>query len=155
MWVITKDNGATVKINTEYIERLYPDFKRAITVSGHEINLSDDDYEELEKTMFPKRKSYAKDDTELAEYFNQLHILTGGKGSAIMTPQRKKKLTDLLKSMTKEQLIAAATNVGKNEWLQGDNPNHKRYGDIDYLLRPDKAAKYAEMSTDKQRKKLF
>ena len=54
-----------------------------------------------------------------------------------------------------QKIIKAATNIGQDKFLQGENDNHKRYGDIDYLLRPDKAAKYAEIDTTQKRKPMF
>jgi hypothetical protein len=53
--------------------------------------------------------------------------------------------------MTKELLIKAATNIGKDAFLQGENDRNKRFGDIDYLLRPDKAAKWSEDQAEKKK----
>lgn len=165
MWVSLKNENSVVKINTDFITLLYPENKLVVLSSGNELALSDDDYEELHNTMFPTRKKVAKDDTKLAELLNKLHRLTGGKNDAILTPQRKKKLNDLIIGMTPqgtndtqvaiEKIIIAATNIGRDKWLQGENEAHKRWGDVDYLLRPDKAAKWAEQKSEDRRKKLF
>jgi hypothetical protein len=103
----------------------------------------------------PKEKQTKSDkvNKELEDLFTQLHKLTGGKGKPVFSLQREKKLNDLLTKhrMTKEQLIKAATNIGKDDFLQGQNDSNKRYGDVDYLLRPDKAAKWAEDQTEKKK----
>jgi hypothetical protein len=117
--------------------------------------LSDESSHELLLNILPKKKK-VKDNgpkTELLELFEQLHTLTGGKGKAVFTLGREKKLSELLTKhrMTRENLITAATNIGKDAFLQGENDNKKRYGDIDYLLRPDKAAKWSEQQTEKKK----
>lgn len=146
MWVTLRDDGSTVKLNTDHIALLNKDEKSVMLSSGYEINLTDDDYDELEKTIFPTRKVVAKGDSDLAAFLNELHRLTGGKGPALLSPKRKKALQDILKieDMTREKLLAAATNIGRDPFLQGDNDKNKRWGDVDYLLRADKAVKWAE-----------
>lgn len=154
MWVTVNYKDQPARINTDFIILLRPEQHTLTLSSGDHMKLSEKDYGEVEATLFPKRKKYSSDDTEIAAFLNELHRLTGGKNEAILTPQRKKKLLALLQSMTKEQLITSATNIGKDAFLQGENDRHKRYGDVDFLLRPDKAAKYAEVDENK-RKKLF
>jgi hypothetical protein len=155
MWISIRSESTLVKLNTDFITLLYPEDKLVVLLSGTELNLSDDDYTEVERTLFPTRKVVAKDDEELAEFLTGLHKLTGGKGPALLSPKRKKALQDILKipNMTREKLITAAMNIGKDEFLQGKNDHNKRYGDIDYLLRPDKAVKWSEYKSAK--KNLF
>lgn len=158
MWIKVQDIGdGDLLINLDALTHISRPLLKAFMLSGESASLSVESYNELEKTLFPKRKAYSKDDTELAEFLDKLHKLTGGKNEAILTPQRNKKLKFLidLKSMGREKLIAAATNIGKDEWLQGKNDNNKRYGDIDYLLRPDKAAKWAEVNPEDKKRKMF
>lgn len=154
MWVKGNAGDKDILVNTDHVSIIYPT-EHAVRVDGIELTLSKELFGELLKKMFPTRKEVAKENVELAEFLNQLHTLTGGKAKAILTPQREKKLTTLLKSFDKEQLITAATNIGKDEWLQGENDNHKRYGDVDYLLRPDKAAKWAEVNPADKKRKMF
>lgn len=135
---ISSINGQVIKMNNCDILTLTPD-------SLHKLNLS----------IAPKDKQ-VKDNNpkpEMLELFEKLHHLTGGKGKPVFSLGREKKLTELLGKhrMTKELLIKAATNIGNDEWLQGKNDNNKRYGDIDYLLRPDKAAKWSEDQEDKKK----
>lgn len=111
---------------------------------------------EIDKAVLPRTRS-KKDNapkSELNELFDELVKLTGGKTRAIFTPAREKQLDELMTKhrMTKEDVIRAATNIGKNEWLQGKNKQKTRYGDIDYLLRSDKAAKYASEEAENKRK---
>jgi hypothetical protein len=155
MWINLTGGESSVKLNTDHITLLYPEDRRVVMSCGTQLRCTAKEYGEVEKTLFPTRKAYSKDDTALAEFLNQLHKLCGGKNEAILTPQRNKKLTDLLKSFSKDQLITAATNIGKDKFLQGENDNHKRYGDIDYLLRPDKAARYAELNPEDKKRKMF
>lgn len=117
--------------------------------------LTDESLDKLLLTIFPKKK-IVKDKgpkAELLELFEQLHQLTGGKGKAVFTLGREKKLNELLTKhrLNKDDLITAATNIGKDAFLQGENDSKKRYGDIDYLLRPDKAAKWSEQQAEKKK----
>lgn len=62
-------------------------------------------------------------------------------------PERIKALRRLLKTFSYDEILSAATAIGKDAWLQGDNPQSKRYGDIDYLLRSAKQIdKYANLT---------
>lgn len=119
------------------------------------ITLTDDSLHTLLLSIAPKEKTTTNNEPkkELLELFEQLHKLVGGKGKTVFSLQREKKLNELLTKhrMTKELLIKAATNIGKDEFLQGQNDSNKRYGDIDYLLRPDKAAKWSEDQTEKKK----
>lgn len=53
------------------------------------------------------------------------------------TPQRAIKLKQRLKTFEEADLIKAANGIAQDEWLMGDNPGGKKYGNIDYLLRND------------------
>lgn len=133
--------------------------KQVHFASGLVLDLSDESLKEVEAAIAPKDRNGKSDkvNTELLELFNELHKLTGGKGKPVFSLQREKKLQDLLTKhrMTKEQLTKAATNIGRDKFLQGDNDSKKRYGDVDYLLRPDKAAKYADLDLTEEKKKMF
>lgn len=119
------------------------------------LTLSEESLHALQMSIAPKDKQVKDNnpDAELLEFFGQLHKLTGGKGKPVFSLGREKKLKELLGKhrMTKELLIKAATNIGKDAFLQGENDSHKRYGDIDYLLRPDKAAKWSEDQNEKKK----
>jgi hypothetical protein len=121
--------------------------------------LSNESLRTLLLSVAPKSKiTNNEPKAELLELFEKLHSLTGGKGKPVFSLQREKKLNDLLTKhrMTKELLIKAATNIGKDSFMQGDNENKKRYGDVDYLLRPDKAAKWADTEPiNDKRKRMF
>jgi hypothetical protein len=162
MWITTRSDGSTVKFNTDFISEFYPDVKTVFLTSGTQLTLSEEDYNELESSMFPTRKKVAKENTELAALLNELHRLTGGKSDVIASPQRLKKLGDLLKvtGMDTDKLTTAAYYIGKDAFLQGENDNNKRYGDIDYLLSKRKdgtltAIKWAEYKPETKQKKMF
>ena len=147
----------TPKINVDNINAI---IDNQVHFSGGLIlELQEESIKELEVMIAPKDRNGKSDkvDVKLLELFNKLHTLTKGKGKPTFSLQREKKLRDLLGKhrMTEEQLIKAATNVGNDKFLQGDNDNNKRYGDVDYLLRPDKAAKYADLDIKEERKKMF
>lgn len=115
--------------------------------SGGSFELSDAHMARVETVMFPKRKVQSHEpDAKLLELFEKLHKLTGGKGRAVFSLDRENKLKALLTKhrLTESDLIKSATNIGNNEWLQGQNDKKVRYGTIDYMLRPDKASQYAE-----------
>lgn len=119
------------------------------------VTLTEESLRDLLLSIAPKTKNTTNNapKVELLELFELLHKLTGGKGKPVFSLQREKKLNDLLTKhrMTEPLLIKAATNIGKDAFLQGENDAKKRYGDIDYLLRPDKAAKWAEDQTEKKK----
>lgn len=144
-------------VNTEQIVAFNDEFL-SLTTGNVDLPMNPYDYKLLLTTLLPK-ETIVKDNepkAELQELFEQLHKLTGGKGKTVFTLGREKKLNELLTKhrLTKDNLITAATNIGKDSFLQGENDNHKRYGDIDYLLRPDKAAKWSD-EQGKQKKGMF
>lgn len=83
----------------------------------------------------PKNKKIQSELEELFKYLNRL--VKGDEKKTLFLPVRQSKLKTRLKTFTPEQLIEAAKNIGENEFLQGDNPQNRRYGTIDYLLRSD------------------
>lgn len=119
------------------------------------LNLIGDDYKKLLASVLPKEHIEKSNEpkSELLELFEELHKLTGGTGKVVFTLGREKKLHELMTKhrLTKENLITAATNIGQDAFLQGDNDSRKRYGDVDYLLRPDKAAKWSNELIQKKK----
>lgn len=153
---LTTENDVKIKVNLSQI--CWIDGARVIMGNGLTITLNSESMYELEQLTAPKNRQTKSNhaDPELEALFIQLHLLTKGKGKAVFSLQREKKLKDLLGKhrLTKEDLIRSATNIGNDDFLQGDNDNKKRYGDVDYLLRPDKAAKWAE-EQEKKKKGMF
>lgn len=153
---IEKTNGSKAIININQIVLF--DAPNLFMTNGHEYEVGTTSEYEIKQIMFPKK--YTKvdkgPDNDLLELFEDLHKLTGGKGKAVFSFNREKKLKELLGKhrMTEVLLRRAATNIGNDAFLQGDNDAKKRYGDIDYLLRPDKAAKWAE-EINKKKKGMF
>ena len=146
-------------VNASLIERFD---SKSVVLHGRRtegLAINDSDYKKLCHELLPRKRTLKKDKgpkSELLELFEELHRLTGGIGKAVFSLKREEKLKDLMGThrLTKEDLIKAATNIGKDEFLQGKNDRDTRYGDIDYLLRPDKAAKWAE-DVKKKQKSLF
>lgn len=144
-------------INLDAVESFAEGKLWFIGVPEETLILDEEDYKTLCAAVFPvtqaKKAKKTEPKNELQELFEELHILTGGKGKTIFTPGREKKLGDLLAKhrMTVQDVKKAATNIGQDAWLQGDNDSKKRYGDVDYLLRPDKAAKWAEAEPQKKK----
>lgn len=141
-----QSNIQEISINTEHIEfRLG---NRLFFISGNIIVVSEEDLERVKQYTDPRKRT-TKDDKpkkDLLILFNELHSLTGGRGTAVFSLDRENKLNSLLTKhrFTPELLKTAAANIGRDKFLQGANDKGKRYGDIDYLLRPDKAAKWSE-----------
>lgn len=142
-------------INTELITAIID--KQVHFAGGLALDLDDDSITKVYNVVSRGRNKAEVDDSnkDLLNLFVELHKLTGGKGKPIFNVKRQNQLKFLLDSkkgnMTKEQLIMAATNIGKDAFLQGENDNNKRYGDIDYLLRQDKASKWAEATPEKKK----
>jgi hypothetical protein len=146
-----------VLVNTSNISTIYG---KIVKMNNSDIiELEEDALHELLLSLGPKEKTIKNTEPkkELLELFEKLHILTGGKGKAVFSLGREKKLGDLITKhrMTPELLIKAATNIGEDEFLQGENDSKKRYGDVDYLLRPDKAAKWSEDQEEKKKRGMF
>ncbi len=150
----TADQEPTININQIVIFNA----NQIMMSNGLALDLTPEAAKEIELALAPKDHQTKSDqvDTKLQELFEKLHKLTGGKGKTVFSLQREKKLKELLGKhrMTEELLIKAATNIGKDAFLQGENDNKKRYGDVDYLLRPDKAAKWSE-DIDEKKKGMF
>ena len=158
MFIEISSNTQTYIINTDQIIYIVEDCVHFSETNY--LKLSPESMKELTLKISSKSKGVKnkEPDQELLSLFNELHRLVKGKGKVTFTGIREKKLKDLLDPkkhrMTKEDLIRAATNIGNNEWLQGDNPNGIRYGKIDFLLRPEKAQQYAEVE-EKKKKGMF
>lgn len=154
---VTTHAKQTPKINVNNINAIIDN--QVHFSGGLVLDLDDDSIKRLDELTEPKDRNGKSDkvDKKLETLFVQLHKLTGGKGKPVFSLQREKKLSDLLGKhrMTEEQLVKAATNIGRDKFLQGDNDNKKRYGDVDYLLRPDKAAKYADEDIKEDKKRMF
>lgn len=154
---VTTQADQKPKINLNNINAIIN--KKVHFAGGLILDLTDESIKEIEQIIAPKDKQTKSDSVnkELLELFNKLHTLTKGKGKPVFSLQREKKLKDLLTKhrMTEELLIKAATNIGNDEFLQGDNDNKKRYGDVNYLLRPDKAAKWSEEQEKKKKTGMF
>lgn len=143
--------GKTI-INTDQIATIEEDY---IVVGMAKVTVSKDELQKVLDAVMPRTRK-TKDvapKNELNILFDELHTLTGGKGKAVFSLNREKKLNDLITKhrLTPEILKVAAENIGKDAFLQGDNDSKKRYGDIDYLLRPDKAAKWSEAVVQRKR----
>lgn len=143
--------GKTI-INTDQIATIEEDH---IVVGMAKVTVSKDELQKVLDAVMPRTRK-TKDvapKNELNILFDELHTLTGGKGKAVFSLNREKKLNDLITKhrLTPELLKVAAENIGKDAFLQGDNDSKKRYGDIDYLLRPDKAAKWSEVVVQRKR----
>lgn len=155
MYISVKIRGKTAKINSDHISVLLPEDHGIILSNGDREALSLDDYNEIEAALFPKRKKVAGVNSEKAELLQKLHTLVKGKSAVIPTPERIQKLNKLLLTFSEDQLITAATNIGNDKFLQGENDRNTRYGKIDFLLRPEKAAQWAEFKPEDKRKPLF
>lgn len=155
---VETQSNTTVDINISQIALMLKDGQIKVS-SGDVLRLTPESYEKLRAIIYPVKKTTKNPEPkdELATLFAKLHKLTGGKGVAVFSLQREKKLSDLLGKhrLTEELLIKAATNIGKNAFLQGDNDQKVRYGNVDYLLRPDKAAKWSEDQTQKKKTGMF
>ena len=143
--------GKTI-INTDQIATIEEDY---IVLGMAKVTVSKDELQKVLDAVMPRTRK-TKDvapKNELNILFDELHTLTGGKGKAVFSLNREKKLNDLITKhrLTPELLKIAAENIGKDAFLQGKNDSKKRYGDVDYLLRPDKAAKWSEVVVQRKR----
>ena len=146
-------------INSSLIES-YSEESVWFAGSDTPMKISLDDYNRIRQKTLPNPRKAGSPmvDTRLQDFFIKLHRLTGGKGTPVFNLSRERKLKELMTkhSLSEEMLINAAKNIGEDPYLQGKDPNNsKRYGDIDYLLRPDKAMKWAEANPVVKKKGMF
>lgn len=152
---VTTHADQTPKINTDLIVAIID--KQVHFAGGLVLELNDESIEKVHNVTSRGREKVEVNEgnKDLVSLFTKLHELTGGKGKPIFNVKRQNQLKFLLDpkkgNMTEEDLIRAATNIGKDAFLQGDNENKKRYGDVDYLLRADKASKWAEANPEKKK----
>jgi hypothetical protein len=153
MWIrVYPEVGKDFLVNTDNIAYIGTPENMLLGINGERITLVHWSYEELTSKLFPTKKETKPVSSPDTDLLLELHKLTGGKGKVLATPQRVKKLADLIKIFSKDStnedaikaIKRAATNIGKDEFLQGENDSNKRYGDIDYLLRAEKCAKWSE-----------
>lgn len=147
------DKDVELDINTRQVSFIV-DGKYVHMAGGGAFELPAESMKKLLLEIQPKgKKKDNSPDSGLLALFEELHTLTGGKGKVVFSLKREKQLKDLLGKhrLTEDNLRKAARNIGADEFLQGDNDRNKRYGDVDYLLRPDKAAKWAEEQAKKEK----
>lgn len=75
-------------------------------------------------------------DTSTRALFDKLCEVLGHQNLKY-TPGRVAKLKRRLKTFSEKDIVEAAKAIAGNEYLMGDNPNGKKYGTIDYLIRND------------------
>lgn len=120
------------------------------------LDISSDDYQRLVKELVPEfeHKITQSKTSELATLLNTLNKLVGGRDKAKLTSDRKRKLKKLLTEdeFTEEELIIAATGLGNNAFMQGENDSDTRYGTIDWLLRnPEHVNRFLEQQPKKKK----
>lgn len=74
---------------------------------------------------------------KLELFFYMLVKALGFSETVRYTEGRKRKLKSRLRTYKGSEILQAATTLGGDAYMQGDNDKGKRYGDIDYLLRSD------------------
>lgn len=75
-------------------------------------------------------------------FYELVKILNFDLKRTLFTDGRKTKLKMRLKSYTADDLREAATMLAGSKFHQGDNPNGRRYGTIDFLLRSDETVEH-------------
>jgi hypothetical protein len=104
--------------------------------NGAWFEVLEDSMKELNENLYGVESSASPAaSVHTEQLLNELHALTGGKGEAKPTTDRKARLKSRLKDFSEDELKVAAKNLGTDEFMQGANDNNKRYGTIDYLLR--------------------
>lgn len=71
------------------------------------------------------------------DFFYKLVDELGFSNQVMFTDGRRQKLNNRLVKFSPADLIHAARGIRNDPHLQGDNPQGKRYGTIDYLIRSD------------------
>lgn len=144
----------TAKINTSQIAFIVEKFVHMANMAMFELD--DKNMKMLEDVLYgPAVEASPAASEKTSNLLNELHTLTGGKGEAKPTSDRKARLKTRMKDFSEEELKTAAKHLGEDEFMQGANDNGKRYGTIDYLLRTSaNVNKYLDMP-DKPKKSMF
>ncbi len=144
----------TLKINTSQIAFLVGRFIHMANTAVFELDSKN--LKQLEETLCgPVSEASPGASTHTETLLNELHKLTGGKGDAKPTSDRKARLKTRMKDFTEDDMKLAAKNLGEDEFMQGANDSGKRYGTIDYLLRTSaNVNKYLDVP-DKKPKSMF
>lgn len=83
-----------------------------------------------------------------------LNVKLGGSKTIKTTQGRKDKLKKRMKTFTLEEIEHAATVIGADDFLQGNNDRKTKYATIDFLIRSDEqVAKYLEREAPTEKKK--
>lgn len=124
----------TIQVNTHHIAFIVEDFVHMSNAAS--FKLDEENMKLLREDLFGDEKEASPAASQhTTQLLNELHKLCGGRNDAKPTSDRKARLKTRLKDFTEEDLKLAATNLGNDEFMQGDNDKGKRYGTIDYLLR--------------------
>lgn len=85
------------------------------------------------------RRSADRPDTPdpIKKAFEDLNKTLGGSDRTLASAGRLTKLKRRLTKFPLSDLLQAAEAIAANPFMMGDNPNGRRYGNIDYLLRND------------------
>jgi hypothetical protein len=102
----------------------------------HAFIVRRDDFDEVSFTKSHATKKVEEISGE-SDYFYELVYALNFTKTIRYTPKRAKQLRTRLKTFTEDEIMKAAQGIFDNEFLQGENPQGKRYGTIDYLLRSD------------------
>lgn len=74
---------------------------------------------------------------DIKALFSELVGLLGYTDAVKYTDGRKRKLQARVRISSPDELRRAAQAIAADDYMQGDNPSGRRYGDIDYLIRSD------------------
>lgn len=144
-----------VSLNTSQI--CYLDGNNAQMSNGFTVFLTDKSLKEVQDSLFgdvAEPKNGASEHT--VQLLNELYKLCGGKGEAKPTSDRKARLKSRLKDFSEDELKKAATNLGQDDFMQGENDSNKRYGTLDYLLRTSaNVNKWVEDQPQKKKPGMF
>lgn len=69
-------------------------------------------------------------------FYELCEILMQGR-QVKFTPARANKLRLRLKTFSVDEMKRVARTIASDEFMMGDNPGNRKYGNIDYLLRSD------------------
>lgn len=112
---------------------------RNLTIESKQTELSIESKEtELSLTVDKPEDNNSTSAKANEELFYKLVDNLGFNNNRVQyTSGRIKKLNNRLAAFSEDELINASKSLGASPWHMGQNPAHRKYGDIDFLLRND------------------
>lgn len=105
--------------------------------SNNQVTTEQHSYKNKKENKEKNTNVFSSTDVDIKALFSELIGILGYTDAVKYTDGRKRKLQARVRAGSADELRRAAQAISADEYMQGDNPAGRRYGDIDYLIRSD------------------